>query len=55
MGPGITYKAFSIQAVMTKLFQMKRYPDLSAELSQLNEKLRYHDVYCYPHFMNAIA
>lgn len=29
----------SIQDAVTKLFQMKKYPDLSAELSQLNEKL----------------
>ena len=45
--PDIIYKAFSIQGVVTKLFQMKRYPELSAELSQLNEKLRYCDDYCF--------
>ena len=31
----------SIQSAVTRLFQMKRYPDLASELGTLNSKLRY--------------
>ena len=38
---------YSIQGVVTKLFNMKKYPELSSELSQLNEKLRYINITVY--------
>lgn len=41
--PSITIRPYpaSIQSAVTRLFQLRKYPELAAELPQLNEKLRY--------------